>query len=171
MARNNAWANHRLHTACARLSAAELRAVRTSVFPTIYRTLSHILVVDWYYLDALEARLGSHPFSYELEPFARIADLTGAQREADRRLVGYCERLTDPEAASLELESRDGGTVRERVSDVLGHLFQHQIHHRGQVHAMLSGTSVPPPQLDEFFLRQDVALRARDLEALGLPEG
>jgi hypothetical protein len=56
------------------------------------------------------------------------------------------------------------------VQDVLTHLFVHQIHHRGQVHAMLAGTSVPPPQLDEFFLAQDAALRAGDLAALGFVE-
>jgi uncharacterized damage-inducible protein DinB len=49
------------------------------------------------------------------------------------------------------------------------HLFVHQIHHRGQAHAMLAGTSVKPPQLDEFFLAQDLPLRAGDLRALALP--
>ena len=57
---------------------------------------------------------------------------------------------------------------RERTQDVLAHLFQHDIHHRGQVHAMLAGTAVAPPQLDEFFLAQDAALRAEDLRTLGL---
>ena len=51
---------------------------------------------------------------------------------------------------------------------MLAHLFVHQIHHRGQVHAMLSGTGVAPPQLDEFFLSQDAALRRPELAALGL---
>ena len=58
----------------------------------------------------------------------------------------------------------------ERIQDVLAHLFQHDIHHRGQVHAMLAGTDVAPPQLDEFFLQQDAPLRADDLRALGLPQ-
>jgi uncharacterized damage-inducible protein DinB len=52
---------------------------------------------------------------------------------------------------------------------VLNHLFVHQIHHRGQVHAMLAGTSVKPPQLDEFFLAQDEPLRRHELLALALP--
>ena len=47
------------------------------------------------------------------------------------------------------------GMIPERIGDLLAHLFIHQIHHRGQVHAMLSGTSVKPPQLDEFFLDYD----------------
>ena len=52
-ARNNAWANHRLHAACAQLPRADLYAIRTSFFPTIMKTLNHILIVDWYYVDAL----------------------------------------------------------------------------------------------------------------------
>ena len=47
------------------------------------------------------------------------------------------------------------GRPRERIDAMLAHLFQHQVHHRGQAHAMLAGTDVPPPQLDEFFLDFD----------------
>jgi hypothetical protein len=54
---------------------------------------------------------------------------------------------------------------------VLAHLLQHDIHHRGQVHAMLAGSGVAPPQLDEFLLAQDAPLRAADLAALGLEPG
>jgi uncharacterized damage-inducible protein DinB len=50
------------------------------------------------------------------------------------------------------------------------HLFQHQIHHRGQVHAMLSGTRIKPPQLDEFFSIAEEPLRASEFSALGWTE-
>ncbi len=53
---------------------------------------------------------------------------------------------------------------------VLAHLFMHQMHHRGQVHAMLSGTAVPPPQLDEFMMPSEAHLRAADMAALGWSE-
>ena len=54
MAHNNAWANHRLLSACEALSPEEFAATRTSFFPSIARTLNHILDVDLYYIDALE---------------------------------------------------------------------------------------------------------------------
>ena len=61
------------------------------------------------------------------------------------------------------------GRPKERIGAVLAHLFQHQIHHRGQAHAMLAGTDVKPPQLDEFFLDHD---RAPSVAAGGfLPPG
>jgi uncharacterized damage-inducible protein DinB len=53
---------------------------------------------------------------------------------------------------------------------VLLHLFEHDIHHRGQVHAMLAGTRIAPPQLDEFFLGDEKALRSADFAALGFTE-
>jgi uncharacterized damage-inducible protein DinB len=53
---------------------------------------------------------------------------------------------------------------------LLSHLFEHQLHHRGQVHAMLSGTSVAPPQLDEFFCAGESGLRAVDFAELGWTE-
>jgi uncharacterized damage-inducible protein DinB len=169
MARNNAWANHRLYAACARLDEDELKAARTGFFPSIHGTLSHILVVDWYYLDALEGA-GRGPALYaDPEPFARFDALRGAQREADRRLLAYCERLGEAALDRSVVLVRDGGARHpERVQSVLAHLVQHQIHHRGQVHAMLSGTRVPPPQLDEYFLDEDAGRRAEELTLLGI---
>ena len=103
----------------------------------------------------------------EDEPFTNFAQLRAAQQAADTGLIVFCEGL-EPAALSRTVRLvRDGGRAfEERIIDVLTHLSVHQIHHRGQVHAMLSGTSAAPPQLDEFFLEQDAPLRADDLSAL-----
>jgi uncharacterized damage-inducible protein DinB len=44
------------------------------------------------------------------------------------------------------------------------------VHHRGQAHAMLAGTSVAPPQLDEFFCENEAHLRAAEFADLGFSE-
>ena len=169
MARNNAWSSHRLLSACAGLSAADYGQRRVGFFPSIHLTLNHILIVDSYYVDALEGG-GRGPALYaDPAPCADFAALDAAQRAVDRRLVAWCNRL---DAARLDgtvtLVRAGGGRHDERAADVLSHLFVHQIHHRGQVHAMLSGTPVAPPQLDEFFLAQDEPLRRAEHAALGL---
>ncbi len=166
MARNNAWSNRRLLAACARLSQEEFEAARVGFFPSLQLTLNHILVVDWYYLDALEQG-GRGPAVYQNElPFQRLADLAPAQAATDARLVRYCDALGEDGLARVVVVDRgEHGLTREVVSAVLSHLFVHQIHHRGQAHAMLSGTRVEPPQLDEFFLEWDAPLRARDPES------
>jgi uncharacterized damage-inducible protein DinB len=174
---NNAWANHRLLSACARLSQDEFVAARTSFFPSIKATLNHILTVDWFYLEMMERSLagvapaenpGRH-FDPE-EPFGRCEDLAHEQRSADRRLVVLCESITDADLDRTVSTKRRQGLVHDRLRRILAHLFQHQLHHRGQVHAMLAGTSVKPPQLDEFFCTGEAPLRAAEFEALGFDE-
>lgn len=170
LAYNNALANVRLHRACAALQPGEFEAKRVSFFPSIKWTLNHILTVDWFYVDALEGgTLGLKAFDIE-EPFDRLEGLSGWQAEVDRRLVAFCEGLT-PETAMLIVDiQRDDRVQRERADDVMNHLFQHQTHHRGQVHAMLSGTSVAPPQLDEFVVADDARFRGAELAALSWDE-
>jgi len=173
MARNNAWANYRLHEACAQLGEADYKTRRTSFFPSIHLTLNHILLVDWYYLDALDngGRRWRELYALGEEPCPTLAELRRAQTAADRRLIDYCAGLAEDRLDAAVILHRPGDLqYPERVQDVLAHLFQHDIHHRGQVHAMLAGTAVAPPQLDEFFLRQDAPLRAADFRALGFAE-
>ncbi|SEG65458.1 DinB family protein [Bosea lathyri] len=167
MARNNAWANHRLLAACAQLSDAEFASTRTSFFPSLKETLNHSLSVDLYYIDALEQGGGGQSIFDGFVPLAGPA-LLAAQSESDRRLITFCDVQDAVSLAeSVETDRGEEGRVRERVDDLLAHLFQHQIHHRGQAHAMLAGTAIAPPQLDEYFLQFDAGRRA-DLVELGI---
>jgi uncharacterized damage-inducible protein DinB len=174
MAHNNAWATLRLHRAVGQLTDAEYRAERTSFFPTLHGTLVHILFVDIYYLDALEGlskdRTAHWAESDRFEREEGFAEVQAAQRISDQRLVRFTEALRseDELARPVRLQRRDHVQV-ERCGDVLLHLFQHQIHHRGQAHAMLAGTRIAPPQLDEFFLAEELPLRQAELTELGLP--
>ena len=174
---NNAWANHRLLGACAQLTQAEFEAPRTGFFPSIKATLNHNLTVDWFYVDTLERGLAGRPpnasartFFEPAEPRAACAELQAAQTLCDRRLIALCESLG---AAALKREIavlRRTGFVQEPVPRLLAHLFQHQVHHRGQAHAMLSATPVAPPQLDDFFCANDAPVRAEDFRVLGFSE-
>ena len=176
MAYQNAWANHRLAKAWGQLNAAELAAPRVSFFPSIVATLNHILTCDWFYLDALERELRGdvpHPDCYVFfnnqQPFTLGADLRYEQAQVDRRLIAYCEQLRDADLGRLVTIARETPQHDSRLR-MLAHLFEHQLHHRGQVHAMLSGTTVTPPQLDEFFCAGEAGLRAEDFAELGWTE-
>jgi len=170
LAYNNALANNRLLAACAALEPSEFEATRTSFFPSIKSTLNHILTVDWFYLDGLEGgTLGLRAFDVD-EPFDDLPSLSAEQTKVDQRLVAICETLTPEKLVSIMELQRDGRVQRERMEDVLSHLFQHQTHHRGQVHAMLSGSSVAPPQLDEFIVDDDARFRGGEIAALGWSE-
>jgi uncharacterized damage-inducible protein DinB len=168
MARNNAWSNYRLHNACRQLSDEELTAERVSFFPSLQLTLHHILIVDLFYIDAVAAGgLGMSVFRPAGE-FPDLDSLAAPQAASDRRLIEVCDGLAEPDLDRQIQLSRNRPTPPERIGDVLAHLFVHQIHHRGQVHAMLAGTEAPPPQLDEFFLMEDAPLNRNELAALGI---
>lgn len=170
MAYNNAWSNHRLLSACVRLTQSEFEAPRTGFFPSIQATLNHILIIDRFYIDALEGgTLGPAAWANPV-PCPTLSELHPAQTSVDRRLIAWCNSL-DENGPDRTIEVHRGTRVqRERADRLLLHLFQHQIHHRGQAHAMLAGTRIPPPQLDEFFSVAEAPLRAPEFEQLGWTE-
>jgi uncharacterized damage-inducible protein DinB len=171
MAENNAWSNLRLHRACAALDAADYRAKRTSFFPSIQKTLDHIYRVDVYYVDALvRGGVGRSIFAKPEPLFDALPPLADAQRALDRKLVAFVRGLTGDDALDERVTlQRATHAQHEAIGDVLQHLFVHQIHHRGQAHAMLAGTPIAPPQLDDFFLTGDLPLREADLREIDLP--
>ncbi|HLZ05943.1 MAG TPA: DinB family protein [Bradyrhizobium sp.] len=167
---NNAWANHRLLAACAGLEQAELETERTGFFPSLQATLNHIYIIDLFYVDALEGGwLGPKAWANQI-PYPRLAELKSAQAAIDRRLIAHCEALTPERLDTIVRINRDTAVQTERRDRLLMHLFQHQIHHRGQAHAMLAGTTIKPPQLDEFFAVGEAPLRAGEFEELGWTE-
>jgi uncharacterized damage-inducible protein DinB len=167
---NNAWANHRLLRACAELTQGEFEAARTGFFPSLQATLNHLYVIDVFYVDALEGGwLGPAAFEHPV-PFPALAGLAGVQASIDRRLIAVCDALTPALLGGEVRINRETHVQVERRDRLLMHLFQHQIHHRGQAHAMLSGTRIKPPQLDEFFSAADAPLRAPEFAALGWTE-
>jgi uncharacterized damage-inducible protein DinB len=104
------------------------------------------------------------------EPCETAVTLRNTQREADRRLIAVVERLGMADLNRVVDIHRGDRIQRERIDRLLLHLFQHQIHHRGQAHAMLSATEVHPPQLDKFFSAGEAPLRAKDFAELGWAE-
>lgn len=170
LARNALLANRRLHRAIAALQPGEWDAQRTSFFPSLRATMNHIYTVDLFYIDALHGgTLGPAAFEPE-EPFADPQGLWAAQARLDQRLLDFVLGLQPADLARPVLIHRATRIQTDTVADTLMHLFLHDQHHRGQVHAMLSGSSVKPPQLDEFVMEDDASARSADLAALGWSE-
>jgi uncharacterized damage-inducible protein DinB len=170
LARANLLANHRLHAACGKLSDAEFKAPRTSFFPSLWATLNHILIVDWYYIAALYREADMTKAWKTETPFDTLPALAAAQAVSDQRLVDWCDSADDARLEQIVDMDRGTHVQRDRARDVLLHLFTHQVHHRGQAHAMLSGTAIKPPQLDEFVMPSDAKFRVDDMRELGWRE-
>src|SRR4030095_7392637 len=103
-------------------------------------------------------------------PCPPMSELKPAQAAIDRRLIAVCDALTPELLNGFVQINRDIRVQTERRDRLLMHLFPHQIHHRGQPHAMRSGPSAAPPQLDEFFAADEAPLRAAEFASLGWTE-
>ena len=167
----NRLANRRLQGALANLSTSELHSKRISFFPSIIGTLNHLLAVDRYYIAALHGEPDMEAQYQRFAPHDELASYAAAQGASDQKLIAFCDRLDDTGAnAVVHMLHGTDPTKSDLACLVLSHLFMHQTHHRGQVHAMLSGTHVKPPQLDEFILRVDEPFRVSEMASLGWTE-
>lgn len=167
LARNALLANRRLALAIAALQPGEWAAPRTGFFPSLRATMNHIHFVDLFYLDAVQSgTLGVAAFVAP-EPYPDPQALFAAQSALDQTVVTLVDALTPSDLARPVHIHRQDCIQTETLADTLMHVFLHDQHHRGQVHAMLSGTRLTPPQLDEFFMADDARFRTADLDALG----
>lgn len=155
LARYNEWANRRLYDACHALHEADYLKPRPSFFGSIHATLNHILVGDRLWI----ARFTGHDTkitSLDQILYGDFAGLRVAREAEDAQIVNFIDGLDLPTLNStLRYKTSAGLEQVTPVRFVLGHLFNHQTHHRGQAHGLLSQTAVPPPSLDLiYFLRE-----------------
>lgn len=151
LASYNQWANRRLFEACGGLSEVEFQAARQAYFGSIMATLNHVLVGDrsWF------ARLrGDPPTGYRLDQILcqSYAELAEARRVEDDLIAAYVAGLEETTfGGTISYTTTKGEAHENTISNILTHVFNHQTHHRGQVHDQLSQTSVSPPELDLIY--------------------
>ena len=167
----NRLANHRLHHAMRTLSREEFAATRTSFFPSLAETLNHILAVDLYYLAALHGDADMARQWDDAPICETVDDLAFAQAAVDQRFIDHVGALSAAQLEDVvEMVRAEGRIQRERRGHVIAHLLNHQVHHRGQAHAMLAGTAIRPPPLDEFLMPSEAHFREAELKTLGWTE-
>jgi uncharacterized damage-inducible protein DinB len=148
LARYNRIANERLFTQCAQLDNTEYRRERAGSFGSIHGLLNHILLGDRRWLGLFENGERATP------PLNRIlyddfSDLRNARTQEDARIEAFFGGV-DPNFwnRTFSYTNNQGRDYLETAHVACTHLFNHQTHHRGQIHVMLSQTSVQPPSLD-----------------------
>lgn len=148
-ARYNRWANGRLYDACAALPPDAYYAARPSFFGSIHATLNHILVGDMAWFGRFTGQPATHVTRLDQILHADFAGLRAARAAKDDEIVAFCDGL---DAAALDTTfsytNISGQSFTDPLFPPLMHAFNHQTHHRGQVHGLLSHAGIDPPSLD-----------------------
>ncbi len=154
----NAWANRRLYDAAARLPDNEYRADRGAFFRSVHGTLNHLLATDRIWMSRFTGT-GVAPDRLDVILHERLEDLRAARDVEDRRILAWVESLDEARLAGV-IRYRRVSTPDEIVQELapaLAHWFNHQTHHRGQAHAILTGLDHAAPELDLLYYQREVA--------------
>jgi len=148
LARYNTLANRKLYAACSQLDDSERKQLRPAFFKSIHGTLNHILVGDRIWLGRFAG--AEVPFTGLDQILHEDFDpLQAARVQTDEQIEAFAAKLTEAFLAqSLSYRNLQGNLHSDPVSVLVAHFFNHQTHHRGQVHDLLSQTRIAPPSLD-----------------------
>lgn len=152
----NRWANARLYDAAAKLGDADYRADRGAFFKSVHGTLNHMLVADRIWMRRFTGD-GEAPGKLDAILHEDFADLADARRAEDERIITWIGTLTDSDLAG-KFRYRtitNPADIEQERAYALDHFFNHQTHHRGQAHALLTAIAGEAPSLDLIVFQRE----------------
>lgn len=157
LARYNQWANRRLYAAAGALHEADYMRELPSYFGSLHATLNHILVGDRLWMARLTGRTATGIAALDQILYADLVGLRVAREAEDALIINYADELDEPTLNStLRYKTTKGDAKTTPLRLVMGHLFNHQTHHRGQCHGLLSALGVEePPELDLIYFARE----------------
>ncbi|HEY3852564.1 MAG TPA: DinB family protein [Steroidobacteraceae bacterium] len=156
MANYNEWANARLFRSAATLKEALYRKDAGAYFRSLHGTLNHLLVADRIWMRRLTGT-GEHPEKLNAILFEDLPSLHTARVEEDIRIIAFVQSLDESDFEEMwDYRTLNGTPQRQRRREILAHLFNHETHHRGQAHAILTVLGVAEPEsLDLLIMQRD----------------
>ncbi|MDP9591862.1 UNVERIFIED_ORG: putative damage-inducible protein DinB [Shinella zoogloeoides] len=153
----NSWANARLYDAVAKLDDADFRRDLGAFFRSLHGTLNHLLAADRIWLKRFTGE-GDAPTSLAAILYEDFEGLHAARQREDERLSAFIDSLSEAQIAADVTYSplSNPGEITHPLGLALTHVFNHQTHHRGQCHAMLTALGGPSVPLDlTYFVRSE----------------
>ncbi|ESY25351.1 MULTISPECIES: DinB family protein [unclassified Mesorhizobium] len=153
----NQWANGRIYDAVAALDEEEFNRDVGAFFGSMMGTLNHLLATDRIWMKRFTGE-GDAPTKLDAILHRALPGLRLAREAEDRRIADWVGGLSDKALSGRfsYMTVSDMRTVSQRLAPALSHVFNHQTHHRGQAHAILTILGRPSVQLDlAFFQRTD----------------
>ena len=148
LANFNKWTNEKIISSCKKLTETEYKKDRGAFFSSIHGTLNHSLVVDRAYIFHIEGK--DHGLkSLDQILYENLFQLEEARIKEDKRLIDLINNLSEESIhKEITYNGFETGKTTYTISTILITLFNHQTHHRGQIHNMLSQARIKPPQID-----------------------
>lgn len=163
----NAWCNERVYGAASQVSDAEYRADRGAFFKSLHGTLNHLLVADLIWMHRFTGE-GALPKTLDTILYDGFGDLRAARRAEDARINRYISSLSEQDlAGSIRYRTFVRPVeIEQPLAPALDHFFNHQTHHRGQAHALISAMlgNDATPSFDLIIYQRETGdgLRKRD---------
>jgi uncharacterized damage-inducible protein DinB len=155
MAAYNSEMNRRLYAAALRLPDAERRRDRGAFWGSLHGTFNHLLWGDRIWMSRFaqwpKPAQGIRDSATLIDDFAA---LHAARIEADAGIEAWAGAV-DPDWLAGELRWLSGAAGREVAAPramLVTHFFNHQTHHRGQAHAMLTAAGEQTGDTDIFLV-------------------
>jgi len=144
----NSWANKKIFSSCKELDDVEYKKDRQAFFSSIHGTLNHLLVVDRAFISRIEGEEhGLKRLNQIL--YDNLLQLEEERIREDKHLIDLVNSLSEENVDKpITYKSFETGDQTCSVNLILITLFNHQTHHRGQVHNMLSQAGIKTPQID-----------------------
>jgi uncharacterized damage-inducible protein DinB len=145
----NVWVNERLYDASARIPDAEYRRDRGAFFGSLHGTLNHLLVGDRIWMHRFTGE-GEEPSELDGILYDDFAELRRQRRAEDARISTYIAGLSGRDlAGTLRYHStRSPADLEQHLAPLLLHFFNHQTHHRGQAHCLITEITGEAPSFD-----------------------
>ncbi|MGE0501303.1 MAG: DinB family protein [Rhizobiaceae bacterium] len=151
----NAWANGLLYEAAAKLTNQEWREDKGAFFGSMMGTLNHLLVADRVWMKRFTGE-GEAPRTLDAILHPELPALRTARQVEDARISRWVGSLTEKSLSGRFSYTTitDMRTMSQRLAPAMAHFFNHQTHHRGQAHAILTGLGKPGVVLDLIYFHR-----------------
>jgi uncharacterized damage-inducible protein DinB len=155
----NAWANRILYAEAAALTPAACRENKGAFFGSLHGTLNHILAADRIWMKRFTGS-GDVPGRLDAILFEDVEELRQARIAEDQRIIDWIDSLEEQDLAKTisYVTVANPVQISQPLGPGLAHFFNHQTHHRGQCHTILTSLGRPSLVLDLlYFLRAEGA--------------
>jgi uncharacterized damage-inducible protein DinB len=154
MANYNRWANARVYKMASALPDADYRRDVGAYFKSLHGTLNHLLAADRIWMHRL-TKVGEHPARLDAIISEDLPTLSIARADEDKRIQEYIQALDESSLdQAVSYRTLSGVAQQQGLRDILAHVFNHETHHRGQAHAILTILGVAEPEPLDLLIMQ-----------------